>query len=569
MADLIHVPNDDRAPPHRDSAVKLKPKPKTKHGSTDAALPEPSLPSTSLQSTTSSSLEDLPCKIVAGDLTLASHDYKSNPGHARRRPKKRPKPSKDTSEAISSTTTQPTGSPETTVPGPSSTDVPIPVSPPGVTVPQAASPAAADNAEIPERKPTIKVTGKDGDKKGGPKLKSKQHRAKGIAASKGTRSSRPSTSTRSARSTKATSSSSKQRTPPSTEPTEPTEIMDPDFRPDPAKRPRIVSPWLEPMPKDAERYMLLSFLALMHRRHRLHQPMLVDLNCPVLCASSAISSPRLTPQRDCPRLSALLPAVSMRRPASASSTLLEPRCHTEVCTSLGISSPVANRCVPRPLCLGKHLRIARFRQSLPRRRRCFRFGNVRRRSGPQPAWLPFIGKKLLSAHFFWQSLRFADTAHAQILSCPLPISFTDPTFRKHQSPFTPRTAVPGPKSGSNPPAGYKPKASSYLLLLYLSIFRSRGLEALSTDILLKPYTGDPSMQPLRRSRSVYLSTRPLTSKQSASAPYSGLYGDSIVQETPLIVAIASLFLSLMRYPIRPHRILGLIRTAVPNRASTS
>ena len=97
VADLIHVPDEDRAPPHRDYAVKLKPKPKTKHGATDAAPPESSLPSRSLQSTATSSLDDLPCKIVAGDLTLASHDYKTNPGHARRRPKKQPKPRKDAS----------------------------------------------------------------------------------------------------------------------------------------------------------------------------------------------------------------------------------------------------------------------------------------------------------------------------------------------------------------------------------------------------------------------------------------------------------------------------------------
>ena len=212
---------------------------------------------------------------------------------------------------------------------------------------------------------------------------------------------------------------------------------------------------------------------------------LVDLNCPVLYASSAFSSPRLTPQRDCLRLSAPIPAASMRSPASASSTQLEPRCHTEVRTSLGVSSPVANRCMPRPLCLGKHLRSARFRQSLPRRRRRFRIGNVRCRSGPQPAWPLFIGKKFWSAHFFWQSPWIADIAQAQMPSRPLPISFTDPTHRKHQRPFNSCTAVPGPKSGSNPPAGHKPKASSYLLLLYLSIFRGASVR------ITEPRVGGP------------------------------------------------------------------------------
>ena len=51
---------------------------------------------------------------------------------------------------------------------------------------------------------------------------------------------------------------------------------------------------------------------------------------------------------------------------------------------------------------------------------------------------------------------------------------------------------------------------------------SRGLEALSTDILLKPDTGTHHKQPQRQSRSVSLLPRPPTLKQSASAPYYGL-----------------------------------------------
>ena len=82
VADLIHVPDDDRNDNPRDSPAKLKPKPKTKHGSVDAAPPEPSQPSRPQQTTTVSSatsLDELPCKIIAGDLTLASHDYEAVP----------------------------------------------------------------------------------------------------------------------------------------------------------------------------------------------------------------------------------------------------------------------------------------------------------------------------------------------------------------------------------------------------------------------------------------------------------------------------------------------------------
>ena len=52
VADLIHVPDDDRNDTPRDSPAKLKPKPKTKHGSASAAPPEPSQPSRPLQTMT-------------------------------------------------------------------------------------------------------------------------------------------------------------------------------------------------------------------------------------------------------------------------------------------------------------------------------------------------------------------------------------------------------------------------------------------------------------------------------------------------------------------------------------
>ena len=103
VADLIHVPDDAHNNDTRDSSAKLKPKPKTKHGSAAVAPPEPSRPSGTLQPTAISSdtsLDELPCKIVAGDLTLASHDYEKNPAHARRRPKKRPKSHKGESKAV-------------------------------------------------------------------------------------------------------------------------------------------------------------------------------------------------------------------------------------------------------------------------------------------------------------------------------------------------------------------------------------------------------------------------------------------------------------------------------------
>ena len=184
-----------------------------------------------------------------------------------------------------------------------------------------------------------------------PQLKSRHPRGAGTRTSKGTKPSRQATSTRSS---KGASSSSRKRTATSME------IMDPDFRPDPATRPKIVSPWLDPMPKTAERYMILRFLNSMHSRHCLPQPVLVNPHCPVLYASSILPSPRLTPRRDCLRLSALIPEASLHS-----------------------------------------------------------------------------------------------------------------------------TAVPGPKSGSNPPAGHKPKASSYLLLLYLSIFRGASVR------ITEPRVGGP------------------------------------------------------------------------------
>ena len=372
VADLIHVPDDDRAPPHRDSAVKLKPKPKTKHGSTDAALPQSSPPSRSLQATATSSLDDLPCKIVAGDLTLASHDYKTNPVHARRRPKKRPKPRKDASKADSLEATLPLKPKEAAAQGSASDPTPyadgttqashatehdrhpsspldtastslsptaaantkpLDAQPPGAQQPHATSPTTAGDTVILDHeheeraKERVKKT-KKAD--ANPQLMSRHPRAAGTRTSRGTKLSRQATSTHSL---KVASSSSRKRTATSME------IMDPDFRPDPATRPKIVSPWLDPMPKTAERYMMLRFLNLMHSRFRLPQPVLVDPHCPVLYASSTFPSPRLTPQRDCLRLSALIPDASLRSPASASSTLLEPCCHTEVRTSLEVSSP--------------------------------------------------------------------------------------------------------------------------------------------------------------------------------------------------------------------------------------
>ena len=119
VADLIHVPDDAHNDNPRDSSVKLKPKPKTKHGSADVAPPEPYQPSRPLQPTAISSdtsMEELPCKIMAGDLTLTSHDYGKIPTHARRRPKKRPKPHKDTSKTVSTEAAPPPISKEAAIP---------------------------------------------------------------------------------------------------------------------------------------------------------------------------------------------------------------------------------------------------------------------------------------------------------------------------------------------------------------------------------------------------------------------------------------------------------------------
>ncbi|CAE7903235.1 unnamed protein product [Symbiodinium microadriaticum] len=281
VADLIHVPDDAHNNDTRDSSAKLKPKPKTKHGSAVVAPPVSSRPSGTLQPTAISSdtsLDELPCKIVAGDLTLASHDYGKNPAHARRRPKKRPKsdkgasktttpdadpppPSEGTTAQKSTPATPPSGdatkhascdtesgqrpssSPTAALSSftPSAT---VDIQPPDTAQPcdqksQASSSVPDVDLDGPVREHKTKAKdAKDTDHD--PRAMSKPQRATGTKQSKGPKLSRRATSTRSSI---ATSSSSKRRA------ASATEIMDPDFRPDPAKRPKIVSPWLEPMPK--------------------------------------------------------------------------------------------------------------------------------------------------------------------------------------------------------------------------------------------------------------------------------------------------------------------------------
>ena len=507
VADLIHVPDDARNDSPQDSSVKLKPKPKTKHGSADAAPPEPSQPSRPLQPTAISSdtsMEELPCKIMAGDLTLTSHDYGKIPTHARRRPKKRPKPHKDTSKTVSTEAAPPPTLKEATVLKtsptlPSSEGVFTHVSadtasgrhqspslaaassslaptatensqPPDTALPgnqkiHAASPAPAVDTAGPVSEHAAKAK-KTKDPDCDPKTKSKHRRATGAKTPKGTKLSRQATSTRSS---KAPSSTSRKRAASSTE------IMDPDFRPDPAKRPKIVSPWLEPMSKAAQRYMTSSSFHSMHSLLSLQQPVLTSQYCSIWHAVPTFLIPRLTSRNVFQIFSAKTPNLSLWDLVPATGSLPHPHCQTQVRAPQGDSFSVTTRHVPRSLCLGKHLRIARFRQSLPRRRRRPRIGHVHYWSGPWPAWLLPVSKTLLSAFSFWRSLCVTEFETVQMPSPALPAPTRDLSNRSHQCPSTRCTAVPGPKSGSNPPAGYKPKASSYLLLLYLSIFRGASV----------------------------------------------------------------------------------------------
>ena len=157
------------------------------------------------------------------------------------------------------------------------------------------------------------------------------------------------------------------------------------------------------------------------------------------------------------------------------SSLPPSRYYTQVRISPTASPRAINWYVPHYVCLGKHLRTARFRQSIPRRRRRFRTVHVHHRSRSQHAWIFTVKQKLMATFLFPHSLC---AILLQIVSAPrharLTLAFNPPN-RMHHCPSTRCTAVPGPKSGSNPIAGHIPKASSYLLLFCMPILRGASV----------------------------------------------------------------------------------------------
>ena len=594
VADLIHVPDVAQTYDTQDSSAKLRPKPKTKHGSITVAPPEFSQSSRTLQPTAISS---------DSSSEKTSRVCRKTQVHARRQPKKRPRSRKDVSKVAASRAAPPPSSADASArqtaitssastlqascgaesgqhPRPSQTAASPSLPPlaaedtefadtaqPRDQRSRTSSPVPNTDPEYPIRdnEPQEKRTS---DKDSNPKAKTKRKRAAGTKKSKGPKQSHRAGSTRSSI---ATTSSSKRTAASSTE------IMDPDFRPDPAKRPRIVSPWLEPMSKATERYMSLCTLHSMQSRcSSQRHPLPQQQTCP-RCASVLSPLPRLSSQHTLLPPSARTSTLTLCSPVPPVRRLFQPCYYTQVCVSSTASLRMINRHEPHSLCLGKHLRATRFRQAIPRRRRRFRTVHISHRSGPQPAWLLTVSQKLMAA----LSLSGTHCVHLNLRQPRRP--FMPYRLRSKILRIKRTTALlPDALLFPVPSPGVIRKQDTHQRLpptFYFYVCRSfeepqsgllsRGLEALSTDILLKPYTGTPSMQPLRRSRSVSLSTRPLTSKQSASAPYSGLLGVSIVLVTPHTVAIVSLSRSLMPHLIHLPGALATTRTAVHGRASTS
>ncbi|CAE7249506.1 unnamed protein product [Symbiodinium microadriaticum] len=134
----------------------------------------------------------------------------------------------------------------------------------------------ADPAQEIRDTQTVKQT--IGDTDSDPKAKIKRKRAAGSKQPKVPKLSRRAGP---AHSSTATANSSRRAAASSAE------VMDPDFRPDPAKRPRIVSPWLEPMSQAAERYMRLCSLYPMQHRCSLQQHSLPPQQAALEARSSA------------------------------------------------------------------------------------------------------------------------------------------------------------------------------------------------------------------------------------------------------------------------------------------
>ena len=185
--------------------------------------------------------------------------------------------------------------------------------------------------------------------------------------------------------------------------------------------------------------------------------------------------PRLSSRNALLLLSAKTPAISPCSLVPALSSLLRPCRYTKVRAPPVDTLSAANRHIPRSLCLGKHLRITRFRQSLPRRKRRSRTVHINHRSSSQSTWLFAVSQKLTAVSFPILSPHMPDPEITPISLRAPPILLRHPPRKMHQSPCTRCTAVPGPKSGSNPLAGHMPQASSYLLFLCAPILRGASV----------------------------------------------------------------------------------------------
>ena len=197
-------------------------------------------------------------------------------------------------------------------------------------------------------------------------------------------------------------------------------------------------------------------------------------NCPH-CERVLLPPPRL------PLKHALLP-LSV---GTSTSTLCSPmpawrspslfRYYTKVRLSPTAPPRAINWYVPHHVCLGKHLRTARFRQSIPRRRRRVRAVHVHQRSRSQHAWILTVKQKLTAALLFPYTLYANLHQRVSVPHYARPTSAFNPPNHMYHCPSTRCTAVPGPKSGSNPIAGHIPKASSYLLLFCMPILRGASV----------------------------------------------------------------------------------------------
>ena len=260
VADLIHVPDPAQTKDAQAASTKLQPRPKKKHGSTTVApleIPRSSLSKRTTAISSDTSLEEMPAAPSEVAPSLPSQQATilestlASPASA------------DIAPPVSSEAelgrcprpTSPTATSSFLAP-PENADMPPPdMAQPRDQKPRASSPELdidQDNPKKEKSKKTkrVKDKAKANDKDNDPKTKAKKQRADGAKKSKGPKLLRRAAS---ARTSVAASSSSKRRA-------FSAEITDPDFRPDPATRPKIVSPWLEPMPKTTERYMLLCSL---------------------------------------------------------------------------------------------------------------------------------------------------------------------------------------------------------------------------------------------------------------------------------------------------------------------